>query len=139
MTALKILLFCATVFHIPIALAIPRFNLFNPYDIVIRPPVWPETNLQITVGFEKSLKTRSFQADDNEEWHNWRKCGNVLQLWQDQQNITAAFLRLNNHDIKDLLPAMEHHTFTGDACCVIPHAKLELNNIIFMAQYHLPY
>jgi hypothetical protein len=139
MTFLRIFLCCLTTLYSTWAFAIPRFNLFNPYDILVRPPVWPDTCLQLTVGYEGSLKTRSFQADDDDEWNGWRKCGNVLQLWQDRQNATAAFLRLDNECIKDLLPVMEHHAFMGDPRCIVPYGSLKLHNMMFMAQCNLPY
>lgn len=118
-------------------LSMPNTNLFNPYDILLRPRVPPGAIFTFQVGYEGSLKTRGFQADDYEKHDGWRKRVNVLQLFQNEQNVTAAVRGIDHHDlVDDFIPFMHSHQDHGMPRCIIPRAHLKVDaNVLLSAQY----
>ena len=83
---LTILLVCIS----PLFAGAPPLNLFNPYDVLLIPRLWPYTNWQINIADEVATHARSFQADDDDLCDSWRKRKDILQLWQDEQDALAA-------------------------------------------------
>ena len=70
----------------------PHVNLFNPYDRMVLPPDRPCMCWQVWAGFEGLISQRSFQAEEDEFGNSncFRKRADVLQLYQDEQDLLAA-------------------------------------------------
>lgn len=77
---------------------IPRTNLFSPFDCLVRVPRRPGALFDITAMAECAIHERGYQADEDDQGfsHSFRKRGNVLQLYQDTQDLIAA-LKGNTH------------------------------------------
>lgn len=79
-------------------LAVPeRLNLFNPYERLLLPPAVYTPCNEIVVFYEHSLESIGYQADPFDDRGNMVResfCRDVnpLQLWNDNQNLAAAFL-----------------------------------------------
>lgn len=71
---------------------IPGFNFFTPYDVLITPPEKPDVCWQFSLGYEGAVQSRSYQADEDENGNSqcFRKRADILQLWQDEQDLLAA-------------------------------------------------
>lgn len=72
--------------------AVIPFNLFEPYDVLIKPQRPANRVVDMFVAYEGSFKTRAFMGDDDLGMTS--SCdtkGNVLQLWQKRQDAIAAF------------------------------------------------
>jgi hypothetical protein len=71
---------------------VPRTNLFDDYGIDCKIPRRPGTRFNITAGVEHAVKARSYQADEDDAGYSssFRKRGDVLQLYQDEQDFIAA-------------------------------------------------
>jgi hypothetical protein len=118
--------------------AIPRFNLFNPYDILVQPPHWPDADFQSMVGFEHAYTTHAAQADDEQKHNAWRRLGNPLQLWQDAQNATAAFNGIQpSEPIEDALTLFKREGRQKTSQLLIPCAHLDIQaNLMLSLQYY---
>ena len=57
-------------------------NVFRPYDINLRPPVWKCGTWQITSYYEGGYKTRGANSNHSD--------GDVLSLWQDKQDARSS-------------------------------------------------
>jgi len=112
----------------------PPLNLFNPYDVLLIPKRWPDTFLQIQAGYERVNHARAFQADDDEKCNMWRKRGDVLQVWQDEQNALAAVKGIS--DLGSFAPLFAIDDI-GTVGHITPRGKLEVNNIMLSAWYHM--
>jgi hypothetical protein len=120
---------------------IPRLNLFQPYDILIVPERIGNTHFTFQVGYEASLHTHGFRADDDEKLDRWRKRVNPLQLWQDTQNGTTALRGIGDHKLIDeLLPFLYDHYDHAMPRCFIPSGRLDVHaNLMLSAQFYLPH
>lgn len=127
------LLVCAGIVHA----GTPPLNLFNPYDVLLIPPRWPGTCLQFTVAFEDAFKVCAYQADDDETCTNWRKCANVLQLWQDEQDPFAAVKGDNFTSRLGEFPQLFNIDDDNSAQVLFrPCGKMSIQNLMFSARYH---
>lgn len=105
-------------------------NLFSPWDINLRPPLWCNTSFQFTAYDETGLKTRGVNADSKQV--------NVMQLWQPTQDALAMIQSLPaNNPLRIILQNVQddgvrgHFSVTG---------KLKANaSVGFSGRYHAPY
>ncbi len=110
--------------------AIFAINVFNPWDINLRPPIWCDTSFQITGYDEFGLKARGYNPDNDKV--------NVMQLWQPTQDALAMIQSLPaTNPLRNILQNIQddgvrgHFTVTG---------KFDLNaSAGISARYHLPY
>lgn len=121
---------------------IPGFNITNPYDWEVSPPVRKKTSWDLTVGFEDNFKARSYQADEDARGRTniFRKRADVLQLWQDKQDFLAA-LQGEDFDSQrgQLLTQFNINGNDGTHGLFIPRADLDVKNIMLSTRWYLPY
>jgi hypothetical protein len=68
------------------------FNLFEPYDVLVKGQRPMCSAFQFYVGYEGAFHTRGFMGDDDFGMTSSEHTkGNVLQLWQKKQDAIAAF------------------------------------------------
>lgn len=111
-------------------------NMFHPWDILLFQPLVFLPEFQCSVGYERLINACGMQADDEELCQDWRRCANVLQIYQDEQDAIAA-LKGN-----DLLSDMGQETFlfsldddNGTHGIFKPCGKLTVDNILLSARY----
>lgn len=123
---------------IPMGISIVPFNLFEPYDVLIKPqrPAW--RGFDFLIGYEGAVHTSAFMDDCDLKCESAH--GNVLQLWQKKQDAIAAFKGFSpesaigqqsqffNFDDDNLT----HGHFT-------PSGKLQSQNLLFAAQFRIPH
>lgn len=110
--------------------AIFPINVFTPWDINLRPPIWCNTSFQITGYDETGLKARGYNPENDKV--------NVMQLWQPTQDALAMIQSLPaSNPITNILQNVQddgvrgHFTVTG---------KFDLKaSAGISARYHLPY
>ena len=111
----------------------PTLNIFAPYDILLLQPLVKLPQWQISVAYENLFRGCGMQADDEELCQDWRKCGNILQLYQDNQDALAAFKGSSfDSDI-----GQEGLIFPNDDGNILftPYAKLKVDNVMISARY----
>ena len=129
----------------------PRLNLFNPYDCLVMPPARPDVCWQPTIGYEGSFQTRSYQADEDELGNSqcFRKRADVLQLYQDKQDLLAALKGDDfTTEMGQLAQKFNLDDDDGTFGLFVPCGDLDIHNILlsvrrylshgFMVSAHLP-
>ncbi len=122
----------------------PNLNLFDPYDILLLAPKWPETNYQFTITYEGLLKERAFQADDNEltlsSNEGFRKRRDFLQLWENCQDALAALKGVDfDCPAGEFAQQFNIDDDNGTHGHFIPCGDLRVNNIMLAGEYHFPH
>ena len=116
----------------------PPTNLFNPYDVLLVPHEWPGTCWQFTVAVEEAYKIRAFLADDDQRCNTWRKCANVLQLWQDEQDALAAVKGDDfTTQLGEFAQLFNIDDDNGREGLFVPTGKMHIQNFMFSARYAL--
>lgn len=122
--------------------ALPPINLFQPYDVLIKPQRPPLHTWQLMVGYEGAFHIRGFMEDEDfSGQHIVCAKGNVLQLWQKKQDAIAAFkgqpatsaagAQSQFFNIND-----DNHTHGIFCPCASLHIPV---NMLFGLQYRLPW
>lgn len=119
----------------------PRLNLFNPYDRLVSTKQTACSNWHIGLGIERSVKARAYQADEDQFGNSscFRKRGDLLQLYQDEQDAIAA-LKGNTYqtDLSRLGQKFNLVDDDGTFGLFIPHGKLSVDNLMLSTSYYLP-
>lgn len=120
----------------------PHMNLFTPYDRLMTPPINPCACWQFYAGYEGVVNQRSFQADEDEcgNSHCFRKHADVLQLFQDEQDLLAALKGDEfTTELAQLSQKFNLDDDNGIEGLFIPCGKFEVNNFMFSARWLLNY
>jgi hypothetical protein len=132
--------FCGNI--VVFAIVTPPMNLFTPYDRLMTPPISPCVCWQVYGGYEGVLSQRSFQADEDEfgNFHCFRKRADVLQLYQDEQDLLAA---LKGSDFTTALAQLAQKFNIDDdnglEGLFIPSGTFDVNNFMLSARRFLNY
>lgn len=132
-TYLVALLIC----FVPASMAVVPFNLFEPYDVLIKPqrPAWRA--FDFLVGYEGAVHTRGFLDDDCDE--SICSKGNVLQLWQKDQDAIAAFKGFPPESaIGQAAQFLNFDDDNGLFGHYTPCGKMQAHNLLFGAQFRIP-
>lgn len=122
-------------------MALIPFNLFKPYDVLIKPYRPPESCWQFFVGYEGAFHARGFMGDDDCGMTSCEETkGNVLQLWQKEQDGIAAFKGNDpESDIGIQSQFLNIDDDNGSHGIFVPCAKLEVPmNLLFGLRFRLP-
>lgn len=109
---------------------LPHLNLFNPYDILLIPYEYGRW-AQCNVTTENILKAHGFRDEDDELGCDINK-GNILQLWQKEQNGLAALNTIDN-----ILAQQFLEDDTGSHGHFIPCAQLDAHTLLFSLRYYI--
>lgn len=110
--------------------SLPHLNLFNPYDILLIPYEYGRW-AQLNVATENVVKAHGFR-DENDELCSDIHKGNILQLWQKEQNGLAALNTLDSAFTQQFL-----EDDTGSHGHFIPCADLDLHTLLFSLRYYI--
>lgn len=129
-----------TIFIASNCLGLTNWNLFNPYDVLLLPPVRPNECWQFTVAGEWVIKERSYQSAEDEygEVNCFRKHADPLQLYQDEQDFLAA-LKGNDYTAarSQLGQQFNIDDDNGTEGLLIPCGKFDAQNWMFSARRYL--
>lgn len=124
---------------VPAVLSLIPYNMFEPYDVLIKPqrPAW--RMFDFFVGYEGAVHTRGFMDDCDLTSCEHTK-GNVLQLWQKEQNALAAFKGFSPESAigqqAQLFNLNDDNLTHGH---YIPCGTLHAQNLMFGAQFRIPH
>lgn len=83
---------CLVIASCTMSYALPPINLFQPYDVLVKPQRPPLHTWDLMVGYEGAFHIRGYMEDEDfSGQHVICGKGNVLQLWQKTQDAIAAF------------------------------------------------
>lgn len=130
------------VLYLPV-LSVPPINLFRPSDRFLMPNVYQGTCYQFTFAYEGSINSRGFQ-DDFRECQIFRQCPepdtkvNVLQIYQDKQNLLAAFKGFDSlTTIGQISQIFNINDENSDQKFFVPKGNLKVPlNGMFSARYY---
>lgn len=137
----KIVVVCSLVYAARVHAVIP-FNLFEPYDVLVKGQRPVNSTVQLYAGYEVAVHTRGFMGDDDLGMTSSAHTkGNVLQLWQKKQDAIAAFKGANPESAigqqAQFLNLDDDNLSHG---IYVPCGKLKVPaNLLFGAQFGLPY
>lgn len=123
-----------------ITAGIPHLNLFNPYDWLVRGNDRAGACWQWTVGYEGEFNQRSYQADEDENGNSncFRKRADVLQLYQDEQDLLAALKGDEfTTELGQLSTKFNLNDDDGTYGLFIPCGSFNVHNILLSARYYL--
>lgn len=113
-------------------------NLFQPYDILLRPRMPRNSCWHLSVAYEGSFDECSFQAEENEYEEEFRKCRKILQLFQDEQDAIAALKGADfDRSRGELATLLNRHDDTGAHGLFVPEADLDIHNIMVSGYYFI--
>ncbi len=118
------------------------YNLFNPYDVLIKPQRKVDRVFDFLVGYEYAFHARGFLGDDQvDDAALIAPKGNVLQLWQKRQDAIAAFKGLpattEAGARAQFLNIDDDNRAQG---FFVPSAKLTIPaNLLFALQWKMPH
>lgn len=115
--------------------AVSHSNLFNPYDILLHPPLMPAGMHCLTAAYEGAVSACGYQ-DDTPDCREFRRCVGVLQSWQSLQDGLAAF-KGTQYDSKlgQVANLFSRDDDAGNQALFAPCADFSASNLMFMYQY----
>lgn len=115
---------------------VSAINLFNPYDILMLQPLIALPEFQVSVGYERFINGCGMQADDDELCQSWRKCCNILQIYQDSQDAIAAYKGTDfNTPIGQQTLVFPVDDDNGTHGLLTPCGDLTIDNFMLSARY----
>lgn len=126
--------FCA---EIVVMAGVPHTNLFTPYDILMTPQINPCACWQFYGAYEGVVNQRSFQADEDQFGNSdcFRKRADVLQLYQDEQDLLAALKGDEfTTELAQLSQKFNIDDDNGIEGLFIPSGNFDINNYMFSAR-----
>lgn len=130
------------IFSFTVVNCLPPINLFRPSDRPLMPEYWPCTSTQWTAGFETSVKTKGFRDTFDEcQLTDCRtdinSCVNVLQIYQNNQNVLAAFKGFDSSSqIGKLSQLFNINDENGTQGIFVPTGNFKVPiNLMFAARY----
>lgn len=115
-------------------------NIFQPYDINLRPEIIYGKDWQFTLGYEAGSNFHGFQDDDNFSSIFCNKA-NILQLYQNNIDALAMLKGVPNNELAAIFG--QQFNIDGDNGVrgnMIAHGDFNiLANVLLSARWHLPY
>lgn len=121
-----------------LAAGTPHFNLFNPYDCLVTPTRVSLDNMQITGAYEYAYHGCGYQAEEDERSNSncFRKCANILQLYQNEQDVLAALKGDKWATARSrLAQKFNINDDDGSFGLFVPYGSMRVNNLMFSARY----
>ena len=131
---INIIIFVVGCFITQQSFAIFPLNIFNPWDINIRPPEWRNKKTQLTGLIETGFKARGYNPNGD--------AVNVMQLWQPNQDALAMLQGFPSNSTETIFfeDTLMGPTDDGIRGHLSVTGKFDLKaNGGFSWRYHLPY